>query len=425
MTRHVYTLILLAVTRTLHAQSAPQVLHTQITTTNSLTQSFEAAKHNAQPNWLGYSIALQPGMQLDANSTGTLDLNNEGSSYTRSNPSPATPDRGVLLIHTEQGQVDRIRLVDPARILDAGDQPFTWVNGVNPTQSIQLLTTIARSETTTARSEHRARSGALFAIAAHNAPEATSALVDLTAPSNSLDLRDKAAFWLAAQRGHDGFLALQHASRNDADDAFRKKLTFDLTLVKEPAALDELIRMAHSDSSSEVRKQAQFWMANKGGVKVAGDLRNIATNDPDSAVRKSAVFAISRLPGGRVHHPSHRAGQHEQGPRRPQAGRLLARAVEGSPRPRLPHEFDQAVSMGLVNGNTSSEGRGSIPRPTFCLHSLEWDVACLASGWKRRLSPCEKAPRRQDETDPQNTPRKSSSEDFAQIRRKNLPPALE
>ena len=78
---------------------------------------------------------------------------------------------------------------------------------------------------------------------------------------------------------------------------FARKLTFDLTLTKDPQGLTELIRMAHEDASPQVRKQAQFWMANKGGKKVVADLREATSNDPDTDVRKAAVFALSRLPG--------------------------------------------------------------------------------------------------------------------------------
>ena len=75
----------------------------------------------------------------------------------------------------------------------------------------------------------------------------------------------------------EGLAAIQQFARDDSDPKFREKLTFDLTLSKDPAALNELIRMAHEDASPQVRKQAQFWMANKGGKKVTQDLRDIAT----------------------------------------------------------------------------------------------------------------------------------------------------
>jgi HEAT repeat protein len=58
--------------------------------------------------------------------------------------------------------------------------------------------------------------------------------------------------------------------------------------------------MAHEDASPQVRKQAQFWMANKGGKRVTEDLRTIATNDRNEQIRKSAVIALSRLPSGKA-----------------------------------------------------------------------------------------------------------------------------
>ena len=111
---------------------------------------------------------------------------------------------------------------------------------------------------------------------------------------------EKAAFWLANQRGHEGFLAIQTFAHQDGDASFREKLTFDLTLSKDPGAVRELIRMAHEDTAPRVRRQAQFWMAQscerRGGKLVAGALHNAAEHDPDASVRKQAIFAISRLP---------------------------------------------------------------------------------------------------------------------------------
>ena len=186
----------------------------------------------------------------------------------------------------------KLRIESPDRVLDAGGVGFVWVNGVDPEDSIRSLAELARTS-----QERRLRDGAVLAVALHQADSASKALADMTVAGNEEELREKAAFWLANQRGHEGLVVIERLAREDSDARLRETLPFDLTLSKEPAALNVLIRMAHEDASAKVRRQAQFWMAGKGGREVSGDLRQ-AASDPDDTVRKSAVFALSRLPGG-------------------------------------------------------------------------------------------------------------------------------
>jgi PBS lyase HEAT-like repeat-containing protein len=39
-----------------------------------------------------------------------------------------------------------------------------------------------------------------------------------------------------------------------------QKLAFDLSISSDPAAIDESLKMAHSDASAQVRGQAIFWL---------------------------------------------------------------------------------------------------------------------------------------------------------------------
>src|SRR5437667_6093701 len=57
-----------------------------------------------------------------------------------------------------------------------------------------------------------------------------------------------------------------------------------------------MIRMAHDDSSSRVRGQARFWVAQNDEKKEVGTITGAIENDPDTDVKKKAVFALSQLP---------------------------------------------------------------------------------------------------------------------------------
>ena len=145
------------------------------------------------------------------------------------------------------------------------------------------------------RDNRRLADQALAAIAAHETAKATAALTGFASSSSELWLREKAGFWLGAGRGHDGLLALEKLA-SDSDPEFRKKLTFDFSVNRDPAAVDDLIRMAKSDADTGVREQAIFWLGQKASRKAVELLKDMVVNDPEEAVKKKAVFAISQLP---------------------------------------------------------------------------------------------------------------------------------
>jgi len=58
----------------------------------------------------------------------------------------------------------------------------------------------------------------------------------------------------------------------------------------EAEAVDEMIRMAHDDTSSHVRGQALFWLAQKAGKRAVGTITGAIENDPDTDVKKKAFL---------------------------------------------------------------------------------------------------------------------------------------
>jgi len=273
----------------------PNVVHGQVTaeaTSRGLSTVIDDLKQQKDVVWIGYSIPVVNKFYSGWNSSRTAYLEGNGDAVVNdSEESNQSSDRAVVLLRVADGGAMKLLVEDPKRQLDAGGLRLVWLNGVEPDDSVRVLTGLARQADV-----RHLRDSAVFAISVHQTNTATAALVGLADPGNELELRERAAFWLANQRGRDGLAAIQRFAREDGDAKFREKLAFDLTLSKDPTALNELIRMAHEDVSPQVRKQAQFWMANKGGKKVTDDLRTIATNDPNEQMRKSAVFALSRLP---------------------------------------------------------------------------------------------------------------------------------
>jgi HEAT repeat protein len=275
----------------------PQIVHAQLTTQavdHGLNAALDGLKKQDSPLWIAYSFPVVDKFSSGWNSGDTeyLESGHSDEADISGNKDDHTSGHAVLLLRVANGAVVKLRVEAPNRKLDAGGLRLIWLTGVAPDDSVHFLKALAMQNDT-----RQLMDSAVFAISLHQTTAATPALVDLAAAGHDPKLREKAAFWLAIQRGHDGFMAIQRFAHEDTNPDFRKKLVFDLTLCKEPAALTELIRMAHEDSSPDVRRQAQFWMASKGGKLVSQDLREVAAKDPDAQVRKSAVFALSRLPG--------------------------------------------------------------------------------------------------------------------------------
>jgi HEAT repeat protein len=215
----------------------------------------------------------------------------EGSSNSVSTNDTAQPGKSYVLIRLDQGSVLKVRTANAGCRLNAGGVPFTWITDVKPEDSIHYLAEVARQG-----SEKQPLDGALAAIAMHASPAATTTLASMTESSNPARMREKAAFWLGAERGHDGLLVLKKLIHSEQDAKLREKLVFDISINYDPEAPDDLIAMAKTDSDPRVRGQAIFWLAQKAGKKAASTITNAIENDPEQQVKKKAVFALTQLP---------------------------------------------------------------------------------------------------------------------------------
>ena len=69
-----------------------------------------------------------------------------------------------------------------------------------------------------------------------------------------------------------------------------------ISLTKGDQALNELLTLARDGSSSAIKGNALFWLAQRAGQKAVGTITAAIENDPDTEVKKKAVFALSQLP---------------------------------------------------------------------------------------------------------------------------------
>jgi hypothetical protein len=298
----------LAASALMTSAQQPRVTNTQfesVPVTLGLSATVDRFRHSNSALWLGYAVQALPRTHLSACSgwSGTsevedgccneLQLENTANNLTTTDQDNLPAPTVYVLLRMEQGEVTRVRVTPAGCALNAGGVHFTWLTGVQPEESATFLGQVARNAAAT---QNRLTDESLHALSVEATPKATDVLASLAAGANSDRLREKAAFWLGAQRGHDGLLALRQLVRTEQDSKLREKLTFDLSINSDPGAIDDLIQMAKSDGDNRIRSQALFWLAQKAGKKAIGTLNASIENDPSLEVKKKAVFAISQLP---------------------------------------------------------------------------------------------------------------------------------
>jgi hypothetical protein len=262
--------------------------------------------------WIGYAVPTESRRRFicccgdnfrdygkDRSCKGGCSLGSEsGNSYFNSTGGSCVSDEPqthvLVFLRVKDSKITQVRTFTPDCALDAKDVPVHWLTDVAETESVALLTSMARSATDFA--SLNSEGGALDAIALHKDKSADAALESFLVPQTRSKLREQAAFWVALERGHHGFEVLRQYIRTDSDSSFRNHLTFAISQSEDQEAVGELIRTAHQDKSGEVRGQALFWLAQKAGSKVAGEINDAIENDPDTFVKKKAVFALTQMP---------------------------------------------------------------------------------------------------------------------------------
>ncbi len=301
--KNLHRALLLGVSLVALAQQ-PKVVNSQFNTepaASGLSATVDRFRHQTGPLWLGYQVPALPGTHFsvctsdtqpsgDDGCCGEYRLEDSDSTWRNNDADSGAVSQLDVLLRIDQGAVMKIRFVNAGCRLNAGGLPFTWLTGVDPDDSVAYLAGLA-----TAAGDKRHTDEALASIAMHSTPKATAVLDSLASSANPLWLREKAGFWLGASRGHDGLLALEKLAQ-DSDPEFRKKLAFDFSVNHDPAAVDDLIRMAKSDPDTGAREQAIFWVGQKASQKAVAAIKDAIDNDPEVAVKRKAVFALSQLP---------------------------------------------------------------------------------------------------------------------------------
>ncbi len=322
--RVVFTAAALFLAGSLSAADQPQIKNAQLETravSGSLDNTMRGITSPAgSPFWVGYGVPMVPAREgshrimccgniwqndggMSICSPCTLETSRSSSTSEGSGPVSGGgtvklegPQTMFVLMRVADHRVMRIVTVTEDCQLDAGGLRVVWLTGVNPAESVTLLTGVVAATDFDARDGREPADGAIRAIAMQADLAADRALDSFVSKDRPESLRAKVAFWLGNARGKAGLDTLKRMAKDDPSLKVRDQVTFALSQSPEKEALDELIRMAKNDESTRVRGQALFWLGQRAGQRAAGAITDAIDNDPDTEVKKKAVFALSQLP---------------------------------------------------------------------------------------------------------------------------------
>lgn len=220
---------------------------------------------------------------------GGVNINNNGDAGARNE----RRDTFTIFLRTQNHQIDRVRMYSTDCSVDAGGLPVHHLSNVNAEESVTYLGQLINNITRTGRKKDE-RSHLIAAIAMHRASNSVSTLAGIARGNGDEDLRGHAAFWLGMKGGNAGRAVLRELVDSAPDDV-QEQAVAGIAQDESREAIDMLLDLAKHHEDPSVRKRAIFWLGQKAGEKVSADLKE-ATNDPDEEVREMAVFAVSRLP---------------------------------------------------------------------------------------------------------------------------------
>jgi HEAT repeat protein len=165
----------------------------------------------------------------------------------------------VVLFRVEEKAVQKVRMFSPDCELDAGGRAVHWLEGVNPADSVKLLSSLLAS-TSGGSGADKLRGGAMAALAMHREDVALPVLLSLARQDPNTRVRGDALFWLAETAGRRVSAEITAAIETDPDTDVKKRAVFALSQLPRDEGVPLLINVARTNKNPAVRKQAMFWL---------------------------------------------------------------------------------------------------------------------------------------------------------------------
>ena len=111
-----------------------------------------------------------------------------------------------------------------------------------------------------------------------------------------LDAGGKAVHWFNNVSVNDSVNYMKAFMSPNATRRMNDSALTVLALTEGDRPLNELLTLAQSGPTAQIKGQALFWLAQRAGQKAIGTITAAIENDPDTKVKEKAVFALSQLP---------------------------------------------------------------------------------------------------------------------------------
>jgi hypothetical protein len=105
-------------------------------------------------------------------------------------------------------------------------------------------------------------------------------------------IHDRRVYWIAEPNAEESLALLASLAGIAPERA--SSLLMTIGLHPTPNATESLLRLARTSTSTEVKKQAVFWLGQEVSRQAGDELEKMAKDDPEVEVQRQAVFAISQ-----------------------------------------------------------------------------------------------------------------------------------
>jgi hypothetical protein len=165
-------------------------------------------------------------------------------------PNPA--EAAVFLLTDAAGTVTRIKTLDLSERYVFEKRPVYWLGNGDATQSLVLLEAKMRG----GKENRELASGALRAIAAHDAPRVVPLLKEIASKETVISVQVAAVSSLARVKTDQGVDALIDLYDSLSVDSLKEEVIRGLARTDHRKAADKLLAIAKNDSNPKLRQQA-------------------------------------------------------------------------------------------------------------------------------------------------------------------------
>lgn len=139
---------------------------------------------------------------------------------------------------------------------------------------------------------------AIFSLSQISKEKALPVLMKIAKDKAKPNLREQAIFWISQTDDSPEVVNfLKDLVDQDPDLKIQKKALFALTQLHDSATEKELLKIAKTHKSIEVREEAIFWLGQAATTsEIIQAIRDLALNAAEPEVQEKAVFALSQAP---------------------------------------------------------------------------------------------------------------------------------